>query len=170
MQNCDEETFGTLIRRAGSASQQTCALLEAPRGSEVHLVMEMVWKCRMQIETTHPQIDCYKQSSPVADLLFISCSDTSTWWRFVGKPLPPFINIKGSFGTFYLMRCFVSFSIYVKQCFLFVKSFPSEFQFLLVCKSLDLHTHTRFLSFLRLCRDHKLIECGKKKKSSQLHI
>lgn len=118
------------------------ANLCAPRGSEVHLVMEMVWKCRMQIETTHPQINCYKQSSPVADLLFISCSDTSTWWGFVGKPLPPFINMKGSFGTFYLMRCFVSFSIYVKQCFLFVESFPSEFQFLLVCKSLDLHTHT----------------------------
>lgn len=49
--------------------------------------------------------------------------------------------MKGSFGTFYLVRCLVTFSVYVKQCFLFVESFPSEFQFLLVCKSLDLHTH-----------------------------
>lgn len=70
--------------------------------------------------------------------------------------------MKGSFGTFYLVRCLVTFSVYVKQCFLcgiisFRVSVPFGLQIIGP-------THTRFLSFLRLCRDHQLIECGKKKK------
>lgn len=65
MQNCDEETFGTLIQRASSAWRQTCTLLEVLRS-----ILSWKWfenvGCRLKRPTP-------KSTVPNSSVLWQTC-------------------------------------------------------------------------------------------------